>query len=87
MFRRLFVLVLFALTGCTEANTVFPIHTNTGTVLKATCYMSNFKDFPEKVSGPVTLELNSFITILVENEDRSEKIEIAFHKSKCKYGK
>lgn len=53
------------------------------TVLRATCHMNNFKDFPKKVTGPVTLELKSFITILVKNEDDSESVEMTFPKSKC----
>jgi hypothetical protein len=54
------------------------------TILNATCYMEGFEGFPEKVTGPVTLELRSYLTILVKNKDKTEKVEITFPKSKCK---
>ena len=54
------------------------------TVLRATCYMKDFEGFPEKVTGPVTLELKSFYTIKIENNDKTESVEMTFPKSKCK---
>lgn len=76
--RYLLVIFLF-LTGC---NSVLSTQSET-TVLRATCKLDNFEGFPSKVTGPVTLELKNFLTILVKNKDESEQIEITFPKSKC----
>lgn len=77
--RFCFIALLF-LTGCNEGaffkgNTV---------ILNATCYMKNFKDFPDRVSGPVVLQLKNYLTIRVDNKDKSESVEMTFPKSKCK---
>ena len=77
--RYLLVIFLF-LTGC---DTVLSIKQSDTTVLRATCKLENFEGFPEKVTGPVTLELKNFITILVKNKDNTEQVEITFPKSKC----
>lgn len=75
--RFLFLLIL--LTGCDY----FVAINNETKAIQATCNMGGFKGFPEKITGLVTLELKNYITILVENEDKTEKVEITFPKSKC----
>lgn len=74
-------LLLLFLAGCNKA-ALFP--TSGTTILNATCYMDGFKGFPKKVTGPVTMQLKSFLTIRVDNEDKTESIEMTFPKSKCK---
>lgn len=78
--RFCIIILLFALAGCNE---VALINSNSK-IVRATCYMEDFKDFPEKVTGPVTLELKNFLTIKIDNEDKSESVEMTFPKSKCK---
>ena len=78
--RFCLMIFFFLLVGCEAA--IFPA-SETKT-LQATCYMDNFKGFPEKVTGPVTFELKKFITIKIDNEDKTESIEMTFPKSKCK---
>jgi len=73
--------LIFLLTGCD--NVASTITQSEVTTLRATCKLSGFDGFPEKVTGPVTIELKSFITILVESKDKKEKIEITFPKSRC----
>jgi len=48
-----------------------------------TCKMNNFNQFPSKITGKVTLELKNFLTIVVFNKDKTEKVEITFPKEKC----
>lgn len=79
---RIFIIALFSLwlVGCDQ---IAALNSET-TVLRATCYMKDFDGFPEKVTGPVTLELKSYYTIKIENKDKSESVEMTFLKSKCK---
>ena len=72
------IFTLLFLTGC-NINT---LGGETKTV-RATCKLDNFKGFPKKVTGNVTFELKSFITIKIYNKDKSESVEITFPKDKC----
>lgn len=77
--RFLIVAFLF-LAGC---DSTLSVKNSETTTLRATCKLKDFEGFPKKVSGPVTLELKSYITILIKNKDGSEQVEMTFPKSKC----
>ena len=77
--RNLLFLLFFI--GC-NGNLITTV--SSATIIRATCYLNDFKGFPEKVTGPVSLELKNFLTIVVENKKKTEKVEITFPKSKCK---
>ena len=47
----------------------------------ATCDLSNFKGFPKKVTGPVTLELGKLITVMIESD--RDSLEITVNKKLC----
>jgi len=48
---------------------------------KATCSLKGFKDFPEKITGPVTLELKTLVTVMLDGENDS--IEVTVRKDRC----
>jgi hypothetical protein len=70
--------IIFLISGCN-----YVASSDNSSPQQATCKMDNFKNFPKKVTGPVTLELKTYITILIENKDKTEKVEMTFLKSKC----
>jgi hypothetical protein len=47
------------------------------------CLLNNFKDMPSKIDGTVVLKLENFITISIENEDKSQVVELTFNKNMC----
>ena len=49
----------------------------------AKCDISGFKGFPKAIQGPVTLELKTLLTILVDSDDKKDSIEITVKKSRC----
>ena len=46
--------------------------------------MDKFEGFPAKVTGQVSFELKNFLTLVIENKAKTEKVEITFPKDKCK---
>jgi len=76
MMIKLFILLL---TGCSLP----PVNMLDNGSRIATCTMTGFRGFPQKVTGSVTMELKNFMTILVKNKDGSERVEITFPKGKC----
>lgn len=49
----------------------------------AKCDLSGFDGFPKTIEGPVTLELNNLITVLVKSDDGEDSIEVSVAKSRC----
>ena len=50
---------------------------------KAKCDISGFKGFPKTIEGPITLELKTLLTVLVDSDDKKDSIEITVKKSRC----
>ena len=71
---------LFFLVGCSEPASII----TKSTIVRATCYMDKFEGFPAKVTGQVSFELKNFLTLVIENKAKTEKVEITFPKDKCK---
>lgn len=79
---RFGILLGFLLLASCDKAVLIPTQGET-TILRATCEMNNFEGFPNKVTGIVTIQLKSFLTIKIDNDDGSESVEITFPKTKC----
>ncbi len=49
----------------------------------AICLMNGFPGFPAKVKGDVVISLKNYITIAVQNKEKTELVEMTFPKNKC----
>jgi len=76
--KKLLPILLIA--GCSQE---LVLKKNEETSKTLVCKMNNFKDFPREVSGVVSFELKNFVTIVLENKDKTEKVEMTFSKEKC----
>ena len=72
---------ILLLTGCSEPASIL---TQQSTIIRATCYMDGFDGFPKKITGQVSFQLKSYLTLVIHNKKKTEKIEMTFLKSKCK---
>ena len=75
-----FLFIVLFISGCSQS----AYYKSSTSALKATCYMNNFKKFPKKITGIVTLDLKNYLTIMIKNEDKTESVEMTFSKTKCK---
>lgn len=54
------------------------------TAMIAICTLTNFPNLPSTVKGDVTLVTKNWVQIQISNKDKTQVIEIAVEKKKCK---
>lgn len=75
------LIFIFLLSGCNFLADNTPAQTNAKV---ATCEMKGFSGFPKRVTGPVVFELRTTVTIAIFNNNKTERVDMTFPKSKCK---